>query len=256
MSHPARLTLMGMAIDPITQAEAVGRIVGAIRQGHGGVVVTPNLDHLRLFTADPGVRDLYATADLVLADGMPLVWASRIAGDPLPERVAGSDLIWSLSQACAAADLSVFMLGGNPGAAEEAGRVLTERFPGLRVAGTLCPPMGFDADPAQMDAVRAALREAAPDVVYVGVSFPRSARVSEALRADLPAAWFLGLGVSLSFVSGEVARAPEWVQRTGLEWVFRIIQEPRRLLARYLVRGLPFAARLGASAALQRLRTR
>lgn len=247
---------MGMRIDPVTQAEAVGRIIGALAAGRGGVVVTPNLDHLRQFAADPRVRDLYAHADLVLADGMPLVWASRLMGDPLPERVAGSDLIWSLSEACAAADRSVFLLGGNPGAADDAARVLTQRFPGLRVAGTLCPPMGFDADPAGMAAVRDALVAAAPDVVYVGVSFPRSGRVAEALRADVPGAWFLGLGVSLSFVSGEISRAPGWVQRTGLEWVYRILQEPRRLFVRYVFQGLPFAARLAAHAARARLRAR
>jgi N-acetylglucosaminyldiphosphoundecaprenol N-acetyl-beta-D-mannosaminyltransferase len=245
---------MGMMIDPLTEEQAVARVTAALAAGRGGVVVTPNLDHLRRYTRDPGVRELYAAADLVLADGMPLVWASRIAGRPLPARVAGSDLIWSLSAACAGTGRSVFLLGGNPGAADDAARVLEERFPGLGVAGTLCPPMGFDADPAAMAAVRETLRVAAPDVVFVGVSFPRSGRVAEALRADLPAAWFLGLGISFSFVSGEVARAPGWVQRSGLEWGWRLKQEPRRLFVRYVVQGLPFAARLGASALATRLR--
>lgn len=256
MNHPSRVPLMGMMIDPLTEEQAVARVTGALASGRGGVVVTPNLDHLRQYTRDPGVRRLYATADLVLADGMPLVWASRIAGRPLPERVAGSDLIWSLSAACAEAGRSVFLLGGNPGAADDAARILEERFPGLRVAGTLCPPMGFDADPAGMDAVRAAVRAATPDVVFVGVSFPRSGRVAEALRTDLPGAWFLGLGISFSFVSGEVARAPGWVQRSGLEWVWRLLQEPRRLFVRYVIQGLPFAARLGLSALVSRLRRR
>jgi len=254
VTHPLRVPLMGMSIDPLTQGEAVARIAADLAAGRGGVVITPNLDHLRQFTREKAVRDLYATADLVLADGMPLVWASRIAGRPLPERVAGSDLIWSLSEACAAAGRSVYLLGGNPGAADDAARILEERFPGLRVAGTMCPPMGFDADPARMEQVRAALRDAAPDVVFVGVSFPRSGRVAESLRADLPGAWFLGLGISFSFVSGEVARAPGWVQRSGLEWGWRLLQEPRRLFVRYVLQGLPFAGRLGLSALLSRAR--
>lgn len=254
LTHPARMPLMGMEIDPLTQGEAVARITAELAAGRGGVVVTPNLDHLRQFTREPGVRALYGTADLVLADGMPLVWASRIAGRPLPERVAGSDLIWSLSGACAAQGRSVYLLGGNPGAADDAARILGERFPGLRIAGTMCPPMGFDADPARMDEVRAALLDASPDVVFVGVSFPRSGRVAETLRATLPGAWFLGLGISFSFVSGEVARAPGWVQRSGLEWVWRLLQEPRRLFVRYVIQGLPFAARLGISALLSRVR--
>jgi len=254
VSHPERVPLMGMSIDPVTEAQAVGHVIDALAEGRGGVVVTPNLDHLRQYAAEPEVRDLYSRAHLVLADGMPIVWACRLAGTPLPERVAGSDLIWSLSAACARAGRSVFLLGGNPGAADDAARVLAERFPGLRVAGTLCPPMGFDADPAGMDAVRRALAESAPDVVFVGVSFPRSGRVSHDLHRDLPGAWFLGLGVSFSFVSGEIQRAPGLVQRLGLEWVFRLIQEPRRLFARYILHGLPFAARLGLHALRVRLR--
>lgn len=254
MNHPPRVPLMGMSIDPVTEDQAVARILAALAEGRGGVVVTPNLDHLRQYAREPGVRELYATADLVLADGMPLVWACGLAGTPLPARVAGSDLIWSLSGACAAAGRSVFLLGGNPGAADDAARVLEERFAGLRVAGTMCPPMGFDADPARMDEVRRALRDARPDVVFVGVSFPRSGRVSEALRAELPGAWFLGLGVSFSFVSGEIPRAPGLIQRAGLEWVYRLVQEPRRLFVRYVVQGLPFAARLGTHAVWTRLR--
>ena len=121
-------------------------ILRALEAGRGGWIVTMNLDHLRRFGREPTYAALCESTDLVVADGMPLIWASRLQATPLPERVAGSSLIWRISAAAAGRGLSVFLLGGAPGHARAAARVLQRHFPRLRIAGTCCPEMGFERD--------------------------------------------------------------------------------------------------------------
>ncbi len=236
--------LLGCEVHALRAPQAVAHVVDAARRGEGGWVVTPNLDILRRLVNEPGFAELCSGATLRLADGMPLVWASRLQGNPLPERVAGSDLIWSLSEAAGTHALGVFLLGGNAGAADAAAAVLRARFPSIQIAGTHCPPLGFESDPGQRGMIDTALRAADPRIVYVALGSPKQEKLIAELRAQFPRAWFLGIGISFSFVSGEVARAPRWMQRVGLEWFHRLAQEPRRLFRRYLVQGLPFAVRL------------
>ena len=252
--RPGRVELMGMLVDPVSEGEAVDFVLTSLENGDGGTIVTPNLDHLRQFVADPEVRRVYDTAELVVADGMPVVWACRLQGTPLPERVAGSDLILTLSEGAAQRGRTVFLLGGNPGIAEQAADELCRNSPGLQIAGTACPPMGFESDPVELERVRSALAAAAADIVFIGVSFPRSAHIAEMLRRDLPNTWFVGVGISLSFVAGEISRAPKALQVVGLEWVHRLVQEPARLFERYIMRDLPFAGRVVAHSVRQRLR--
>src|SRR4051812_22534342 len=133
------ITLHGVEIHAIDEATTIAHVLGEIDAGRGGFAVTPNLDHLRRYSDDVNFGALVAEADLVLPDGMPLVWAARLQGTPLPGRVAGSDLIWSLSAAAAARGRSIFMLGGAAGTAEGAARKLTERYPSLKIVGTHCP---------------------------------------------------------------------------------------------------------------------
>jgi N-acetylglucosaminyldiphosphoundecaprenol N-acetyl-beta-D-mannosaminyltransferase len=200
------------------------------------------------------VRPAYRKADLVLADGTPLVWASRIQGTPLPERVAGSDLIWTISRRAAELSRSVFLLGGAPGVAPVAAERLVERFPKLRLVGYHCPPFGFLEARSHMRMLSEEVHRASPDVVFVGLPSPTAEQVIQRLQPLLPNAWFLGLGVSLSFVSGDVRRAPVWTQHLGLEWLWRLGQEPQRLARRYLVDGLPFAVSLLGGAMTNRWR--
>jgi N-acetylglucosaminyldiphosphoundecaprenol N-acetyl-beta-D-mannosaminyltransferase len=242
---------MGMEVDRVDEREAVETILAARDRDRGGVVLTPNLEHLSTFRASPEVRDAFGAAELVVADGMPLVWASRLQRTPLPERVAGSDLIWSVSEAAARRGRSVFLLGGNPGAADRAAGVLRGHAPGLDVAGVACPRVG-SADDAELRAAAARVGAARPDLVYVGLPLRKQIHAIARLRAAAPRSWFLGLGASLDFVAGDVQRAPRWMRRTGLEWTWRLAREPGRLWRRYLVDGLPCAAVLFAGALRER----
>lgn len=254
-----RVVLDNVAIDPVTEADAIATVLAALDRGQGGRIVTPNVDILRLARIDPTVRTHLADATLVVADGMPLVWASRLAGTRLPQRVPGADLIWSLSYHLGRVGGTIYLLGGAvgpPPAAERAAAVLTAACPGLRVAGWDCPAYGFETDPEQLAEVRARVRAAEPDLVFVGLGFPKQERVIDVLRPELPAAWFLGCGAAIDFVAGRVRRAPRWLQRAGLEWAWRLGAEPRRLAGRYLRRDAPYAVRLLAGAAVSRFRQR
>jgi N-acetylglucosaminyldiphosphoundecaprenol N-acetyl-beta-D-mannosaminyltransferase len=253
MSTVERIALQGLKVDPLTITQAVDRVFGSLAAGDGGVVLTPNLDHLRRHVRQPIVRPAYANADLVLADGMPLVWASRLQGTPLPERVAGSDLIWRISRRAAEMRSSVFLLGGAPTVARVAAVQLLARFPGLRLAGCHCPPFGFLEDRSEVETLVSAVCTANPDIVFVGLPSPMAEAVITQLQPALPQTWFLGLGVSLSFVSGHVQRAPRWTQRMGMEWMWRLCHEPR-LWRRYILDGLPFGASILGAALVSRLR--
>lgn len=247
-------SVAGLDFDPVSEEQVVDRIIRDLKEDRGGRVVTVNIDICHQVSRDREARDLIGGASLVVADGMPLVWAARLRGHPLPERVTGASLIFTLSAAAAAHGRSVYLLGGEPGVPERAAGELTRRFPGLLVAGTDAPPVGFDRRPGELAAVRSRVEQARPDIVYVGLGFPKQERVISAIAPGLPAAWFIGCGAAIPFAAGALPRAPRWMQQAGLEWAYRLISEPRRLFRRYLVNGLPFAARLLITSAAARLR--
>jgi len=240
----------GLDFDALSEQQVVARIIADSDDGRGGWVVTPNIDICRQLRRDPAARELISRASLVVADGMPLVWASRLRGDPLPERVAGASLIFTLSAAAAASGKSVYLLGGAPGVPARAAGALARRYRGLRVAGFHSPPFGFDREPGGIEAIAARLARAKPDIVFVGLGFPKQERLIAALAPGLPAAWFIGCGAAIPFAAGALPRAPRWMHPLGLEWAYRLISEPRRLFRRYLVDDVPFALRLLATAAL------
>jgi N-acetylglucosaminyldiphosphoundecaprenol N-acetyl-beta-D-mannosaminyltransferase len=244
----ATVPLMGLEFAAVSERDTIKYVLDAVAEGRGGWICPANLDVLRQWRDHRDVRELMAGADLVVADGMPLVWAGGLQGSPLPERVAGSSLFVSLSAAAADSGASVFLLGGNPGTAEAAVNKLRETSPELRLAGTLCPPFGFEREPAWLERIERELRDSAPDIVYVGLGFPKQERLIVELRKRLPTTWFISCGVSFSFVAGEIQRAPLLVQRLGLEWLHRLAQEPRRLYRRYLLEGVPFLIALMWSA--------
>ncbi len=251
-----RIELMNVAIDEMSGDQAIAYILDRLARGSGGSVMTPNLDHLRLYNRDRDVRSLFDSASLVLADGTPLVWASRLQGTPLPERVAGSELILTLTAAAAPEHRRLFLLGGAPDTARRAAEVLARRFPGIEIVGSHFPDFGFEKDPATIREMEDIIQDSAPDLVYVGLPFPMADRLILKLRLVAPRAWFLALGVSFSFVAGDLQRAPRWMQDAGLEWLHRLFSEPRRLHRRYVLEGLPFAAVMFARVAIGRLKRR
>lgn len=252
-TKPAIVPLMGLGVAAVSEQATIQYVLDGVAQGQGGWICPANLDVLRQWRESAEVRDLLAEADLIVADGMPLVWAGELQGSPLPERVAGSALVVSLSAAAAQSGASIFLLGGNPGTAELAVERLSESRSDMRFAGTLCPPFGFEKEPEWLARIETTLRDANPDIVYVGLGFPKQERLIVALRERIPKIWFVSCGVSFSFVAGEIHRAPVLMQRLGLEWLHRMAQEPARLYRRYLLEGIPFLVELLWSALVFRL---
>ncbi len=245
-----------MPFSVIDERSCVRYIMDRLAEGTGGWIITANADHLRRFVNDLSYRALVNSADLVVADGMPLIWLSRLQGHALPERVAGSTIVHTIARCAAGEGRSLFLLGGDPGIAEQAAGALQTRYPGLKIAGTYCPPYGFDQDDREVDQVRQTVVASKPDIIYVALGSPKQERLIHHLREDCPGAWWMGVGISLSFITGHVRRAPVWIQKIGLEWVHRLIQEPRRLAKRYLMEDLPFVVRLLVKSAFQRCRVR
>ena len=238
----------------LSEAQFADLIVAERKQGRGGWAITPNCDILRQAHADPKLRALFHGADAIVADGMPIIWASRIQGTPLRGgRVCGSDLIYSIPSRCAQAGLSVFLLGGVNGSGDRTAAILEERNPDLRIVGSYSPPFGFEKHPDEYERMRALIHAATPDVVFVALSVPKSERLIQEIRASAPDAWWIGVGASFDFVSGVLVRAPSLMQRTGLEWLYRMTQDPKRLLRRYLRDDLPYAALMFFNAIRRRL---
>jgi len=250
------IDLRGVSVHALRQDELIAHMFGALKAGQGGWVITINLDHLRRCEKQTEYAQLVAEADVVVADGMPLVWAAKLQGTPLPERVAGSDLVSTIAESAAAHEKSLYLLGGNPGTADAAADALKERFTELAIAGTHCPPFGFEKDDSEINLIIDLLTEAQPDIVYVALGSPKQELLIQRLRQTLPNAWWIGIGISFSFLAGEVSRAPRWMQKLGIEWVHRLLQEPGRLARRYLIEGIPYGLKLVCSSVWRRFRTR
>jgi N-acetylglucosaminyldiphosphoundecaprenol N-acetyl-beta-D-mannosaminyltransferase len=253
-----RIRVGGLDFDLLTEAQVVTHVADAIRRGSGGTIVTPNIDICRRTYRDPSTKGLVEAASIVVPDGIPLLWAARLAGLPLVQRIAGADLIFSLSEAAAANSWPIYVLGGlpgadgDPGAAELAADRLAARYDGLKIAGAYSPPFPFDAKAGNVDDIRRWLAEARPKIVFVGLGFPKQERLIARLCADLPGAWFVGCGAAIPIAAGQLNRAHPIIQRFGLEWLHRLINEPRRLAKRYLVHDFPYAIWLLVTSALHR----
>jgi len=224
--------MLGVPFDRVTTAEAL-RIIGEmIASGGPHYAATANVDFAVQALGDVELRRILAEADLVMCDGMPLVWASRFLGNALPERVAGSDLVPQLLHAAVDKGWRVFFLGGTDESVARAAANVRARHPSLKLVGAYSPPFKPLLEMDHEDILRR-VREAQPDLLFVAFGCPKQEKwISMHLhRAGVPVS--IGVGATIDFLAGSVRRAPVWMQRTGLEWVFRLLQEPQRLFRRY-----------------------
>jgi N-acetylglucosaminyldiphosphoundecaprenol N-acetyl-beta-D-mannosaminyltransferase len=237
MSDRATVRVAGVEFDRLDMRGALDRIAELAAARPMSTVVTPNVDLVVIANRHPAFKATIRRAELVLADGQPVVWASRLIGQPLPQRVTGADLLPAVMSLAAERGLRVFLLGGGPGVAERAADRLRAREPGVAIVGTAAPPPGAIDDPE----VIGRINDARPDILFVGFGAPKQELWLERHRHELDVGVGIGVGASLDFAAGRVPRAPRWMQRHGLEWLFRLAREPRRLWRRYLVRDPAFA---------------
>jgi N-acetylglucosaminyldiphosphoundecaprenol N-acetyl-beta-D-mannosaminyltransferase len=230
-----RVAIAGVTIDNVTMAEAIARIESMILDRVPRFVVTPNVDHIVQVRRNEEFAALYREASLVLADGMPLIWASRFCGTPLKEKVSGADLFPRFCAVAATRGYRVFFMGGRPGAAQRSAELLTRRHPGLQVVGVECPPLGFEKDPVENIRLIERISMARPDVLFVGLGSPKGELWIHRHLGDCRVPVSIGVGAAFDFVAGLVRRAPVFMQRLGVEWLWRLMLEPRRMYRRYLV---------------------
>jgi N-acetylglucosaminyldiphosphoundecaprenol N-acetyl-beta-D-mannosaminyltransferase len=227
-------------VNVLTLAGAVDAVEELVASGRGGTVFTPNVDHVVLAEESPSFRAAYRGASLSLADGMPLVWASKLLGKPLPERVAGADLVWPLLRRAGERGWRVYLCGSTMAVLERAAERMRQEL-GVRICGLDAPWISDPADPAQRGPVLQRIRESGAQLVLFALGAPKQELLMHHGRGELGGAVALGLGASLDFIAGAVKRAPAWMSRAGLEWFYRLSQEPGRLWRRYLVRDPAFA---------------
>lgn len=252
----AQVRLGHLWIDALTFAEALSRIEELVRAGRGGCLFTPNVDHVVTAEADEAFRAAYQGVSLCLADGKPLIWASRLLGTPLPAKISGSDLVWPLMELAGRRGWRVYLLGGPPGVADAvAARLVSEL--GVCVVGTASPVIRLEGSPGEDDADVERVRAARPDLLLVALGTPKQERWIHRVLPRIRPAVAIGVGAALDFVAGRVRRAPRWMSGAGLEWLFRLAQEPRRLAHRYLVKDPRFVlvlARMALAPRSQRFR--
>ena len=240
-----RIELFGISIDSLRMGEAVESLRQWTREPNDvcRYVVTPNVDHAVMFQEREDLRRAYAGAALVLADGWPIVTASRLLKRPLPERVAGSDLAPALfatvSQAAAndsqavPRPLRVYLLGAAPGVAGRAAVRIEALWPGVEVVGTYSPPLGFERDDDENEKILSQIATAQPDVLLLGLGAPKQELWVHRHQAAIRAKVALCIGATIDFLAGEKRRAPVWIRTLRLEWLHRLLSEPKRLARRY-----------------------
>lgn len=225
--------LFGVNVARVSAADVVAKVIAWAGEGPARSVITANLDHVLKLRESPPFREAYRTADLVTADGMPFVWLSKLEKDPLPERVAGSELIVPVAVAAAAAGRTVFLFGSTDARLTAASEVLLNHAPSLKIVGRYAPPFGFDRDDSQFATIARTFRDQRPDIVFVALGAPKQELFSARMCREIGHGVFLNIGGGLDFLSGEVRRAPKPIQFLGLEWLWRAATEPRRLGPRY-----------------------
>jgi N-acetylglucosaminyldiphosphoundecaprenol N-acetyl-beta-D-mannosaminyltransferase len=241
-SVPTRVRVGTIAIDALRFEEAIDAIADMVTRGEGGTVFTPNVDHVVVAERDSRLREAYSAADLSLVDGVPVLWAASVLGTPLPEKISGSDLFLPLVARAAHCGWRVYLLGGRDGVAQRAKEILEGRYPGLSIVGTGSPTIDLSKGLSEQEDVLAAVRAARPHLLFLALGAPKQEIWAYRTRDVLRPAVMVCVGAALDFVAGVAKRAPRWMSAAGLEWLFRLAQEPKRMSRRYLLRDPQFAA--------------
>jgi N-acetylglucosaminyldiphosphoundecaprenol N-acetyl-beta-D-mannosaminyltransferase len=236
-NYRRKVSAFSCELDPLTKIEAIDAIFSWIRSdGACKYVVTPNMHHLVLLRRQALLRDAYRHASLALVDGRPVTWILKLLRNAVPEVVPGSDLVPALFAAATPEQpISVFLLGAAPGVAEKARAVIKQRWPQVRVVGVYSPPPRFEYDDAELAHIVELLRVAAPDLLVIGFGCPKQEIWIRRFAGQINAKVAICAGATIDFIAGHRQRAPMWMRRIGLEWLFRAVSEPLLLGPRYVM---------------------
>lgn len=239
-----RIKFMNTEIDNLTMTETLLVIDELIQKNKNAYVVTPNVDHIVKLEKNEDLKNAYSEADLILTDGKPLVWASRLYRNPIKEKISGSDLFPELCKLAAEKHYSMFFLGAKEGVAARAAENLKIQYPGLDVVGCYAPPWGFENDSVELDRIEKMIKDANPHILILALGCPKQEIFAHQFRNRFNVPVSLCLGATLDFSAGNVKRAPRWMANVGLEWLYRLCQEPKRMFKRYVLEDWKFAGLL------------
>jgi N-acetylglucosaminyldiphosphoundecaprenol N-acetyl-beta-D-mannosaminyltransferase len=232
-----RITLMGCSIDNLSMEETLQTIEGFIHTGKPHQHVVVNVDKLVKASRDPELRQIINDCALINVDGMPVVWASRLLGKPLKERVAGVDLFEALMRRAGDRGWRVFLLGAQEEVVSKVAATYQHKYPRLVLAGYRNGYWKGELEEAQ---VVEQIRDARPDLLFVAISSPKKEQFLGRYQAEMKIPFAMGVGGTFDVAIGHVRRAPVWMQKSGLEWFFRFLQEPRRMFRRYFIEDMAF----------------
>ena len=231
----SRIKFLNTEVDNLTMNEALCRIDELINNKKPSYVVTPNVDHIVKLESDKEFQEVYKNADLILTDGMPLIWISKLKKNPIKEKVSGSDLFPKVCELASKKGYKVFLLGAAEGIAAIAAEKLRAKYKGLDIIGTYSPSYGFENDKYEINHIIKIINELKPDILAVGLGAPKQEKFLYKFKEKLNVPVSLAIGASLDFEAGNIERAPKWMQNIGLEWLYRLSKEPKRMYKRYLV---------------------
>ena len=230
-----RMNFLNIEVDNLTMNEAIDRAEELIIKKKPSYVVTPNVDHIVKLEDDKEFQDVYKNADLILTDGMPLIWISKIKGKPIKEKISGSDFFPKLCERAAQKGYSIFLLGAAEGVAAKAAKNLNKKYEGLNIVGTYSPSYGFEKKDDEIEEIIEMINEIKPDILAVGLGAPKQEKFLYKYRYELNVPISLAIGASIDFEAGNINRAPKWMQNCGLEWFYRLCKEPKRMFKRYII---------------------
>lgn len=230
-----RMKFMNTYLDNVTREEAIAHIERCIAERRIGHVITPNVDQIVRIEKDPYFREICEHAELLLADGHPLLWIARWYGTPIKEKISGSDLVPYLCEIAAEKGYSIFLLGAAPGVAQKAADKLRESLPGLKVAGVYSPPLGFEKDEAEKKKINRMLLDSHADMLFVGMGVPKQDIFIYENMEKYRIPMSFSIGGTIDFIAGEQKRAPKWMSKIGIEWFYRLCKSPKRMFRRYII---------------------
>ena len=230
-----RMRFMNSYIDNVTKKEAIAHIEECINTQKIGHVITPNVDQIIRIESDKYFKKIYENAELLLTDGTPLIWISRWYKKPIKEKICGSDLVPDLCKLAAQKGYSIFLLGAAEGVAAKAAENLKKNNPRLKVAGVYSPPYGFEKDKNEIDKINKMLFTSNADMLFVGMGVPKQdIFIYENMnKYQIPMSF--SIGATIDFEAGIQKRAPRWINRIGMEWLYRLVRDPKRMFKRYII---------------------
>lgn len=231
----SRMKFLNTEIDNLTMNETIEKIEHLILNKKPSYIVTPNVDHIVKLEDDKEFRQVYKEADLILTDGMPLVWISKIKKTPIKEKVSGSDLFPEVCNLAAERGYKLFLLGAAEGVAARAAENLKKKYEGINIVGTYSPSYGFENDEYEIQKIIEIINKVKPDILAVGLGAPKQEKFLYKYKNRLNVPVSLAIGASIDFEAGNISRAPRWMQNIGLEWFYRLCKEPRRMFKRYII---------------------